>query len=197
MAAEDLPREVHNREEDITEEHSFDELAKGLASGTVSRHRVLKLMGGALLGALLATIPGVGWAQPGTGGGKGGGGGAPQGRCPSGFTNCRGKCVILAEDRNNCGACGVICPEGRSCTNGACVEQSPCPSGQTFCNGTCVNTNGDINNCGQCGNSCEDNNPCTDKLCSVGTCLRVPLNNDTPCPEGTCQEGVCVPSVGV
>jgi hypothetical protein len=110
---------------------SFDELAKGLASGSISRHRVLKLMGGALLAAVLASVPGVSWAQPGTGGGKGGGGGAPQGRCPSGFTNCRGKCVILAEDNNNCGGCGVICPQGRTCVTGVC-----CPTAQICGSGT-------------------------------------------------------------
>jgi hypothetical protein len=49
MAAEDLPREDHDQE-DITEQHSFDELARRLASGTVSRRSALRLLGGALLG---------------------------------------------------------------------------------------------------------------------------------------------------
>jgi hypothetical protein len=49
VAAEDLPRQVHDQE-DITEEHSFDELAHGLASGSASRRQALKLLGGALLG---------------------------------------------------------------------------------------------------------------------------------------------------
>src|SRR5947209_16105989 len=42
--------EVPNREEDATEEHSFDELARGLASGAISRRKALKLGGVALLG---------------------------------------------------------------------------------------------------------------------------------------------------
>jgi hypothetical protein len=38
----------------------FDEVAKGLASGTISRRRALKLTGMALLGGgLLAMFPGV------------------------------------------------------------------------------------------------------------------------------------------
>jgi hypothetical protein len=45
--------------EDHTAEHSFDELARGLASGSVSRGKALRLMGAALVGGALASIPGV------------------------------------------------------------------------------------------------------------------------------------------
>ncbi len=41
---------------------SLDELAKGLASGTISRRKALGLMSSALLGSALASIPGVAWA---------------------------------------------------------------------------------------------------------------------------------------
>jgi hypothetical protein len=42
----------------------FDEVAKGLAAGTISRRRALKLTGSALLGGgLLAMFPGVASAQ--------------------------------------------------------------------------------------------------------------------------------------
>src|SRR5215217_3343514 len=61
-----------------TGKHSFDELAKGLATGTVSRRQVLRLFGGALLGGLMASIPGVALAQK-TGGPPPGGGGPPPG----------------------------------------------------------------------------------------------------------------------
>jgi hypothetical protein len=44
--------------------NGFDEIAKGLASGTISRRRALKLTGMALLGGgLLAMFPGVAGAQ--------------------------------------------------------------------------------------------------------------------------------------
>ena len=39
-----------------TSNHSFDELASGLASGTLSRGKALKLMGAALLGGTLASL---------------------------------------------------------------------------------------------------------------------------------------------
>jgi hypothetical protein len=46
MSTEDPPR----YDEDITEEYSFDELAKGMASGAISRGRALKLVGASFLG---------------------------------------------------------------------------------------------------------------------------------------------------
>jgi hypothetical protein len=46
-------------------ETSFDELAKGLANGTISRRQALRWMGGTLVGGVLASIPGVALAQAG------------------------------------------------------------------------------------------------------------------------------------
>ena len=51
MSAEDKEVRVVSTREDTTEEYSFDALAKGLASGTISRRRALKLVGTAILGA--------------------------------------------------------------------------------------------------------------------------------------------------
>ena len=45
--------------------HSFDDLARGLADGSISRGRAMKLMGVALLGGVLASIPeGAAFAAP-------------------------------------------------------------------------------------------------------------------------------------
>jgi hypothetical protein len=46
-----------------TREHSLDELAKELATGTLSRGKAIRWMGGALLGAALASVPGLAWAN--------------------------------------------------------------------------------------------------------------------------------------
>ena len=43
---------------------SFDELAIGLSNGTLSRGKALRLMGAALVGGALASIPGIAWAVP-------------------------------------------------------------------------------------------------------------------------------------
>jgi hypothetical protein len=45
-------------------ERSFDELAVGLSSGTLSRGKAIKLMGAALVGGVLASIPGIAEAAP-------------------------------------------------------------------------------------------------------------------------------------
>ena len=46
------------------EDRNFDSLAKGLAEERVSRGKALKLVGAAILGGLLASIPGVALAAP-------------------------------------------------------------------------------------------------------------------------------------
>jgi hypothetical protein len=44
--------------------------------------------------------------------------------CFDGYTECGGRCVPLATDVNNCGACGIVCPGLANgypvCTAGAC-----------------------------------------------------------------------------
>ena len=64
-----------HREDVIQETHSFDELARGMAEGTLCRRQALKLIVGALLGgSLLALLPGTAGANVeqhvGGGGGK-------------------------------------------------------------------------------------------------------------------------------
>jgi len=44
---------------DDRRESSFDELAKRLASGEVSRGQALRMMGAALVGGALASVPGI------------------------------------------------------------------------------------------------------------------------------------------
>jgi hypothetical protein len=151
MSPGDPPREeAHHHHEDVTEEHSFDELAKGLASGIVSRRQALKLVGGALLGGLLVSIPGVAQAHhkpghgtpPGQGGTPPGQGGTPPGQvaCPPGLTLCAGLCYDLQTDNCNCGACGNICAGsglGRCCENGICttggLSDCPLPPDPDYC----------------------------------------------------------------
>jgi len=45
-------------------DHSFDELTRGLANDTLSRGKALRLMGAALVGGALASIPGIASAKP-------------------------------------------------------------------------------------------------------------------------------------
>ncbi len=94
-------------------EGSLDELAKGLASSTVSRRKALRLLGAALVGGALASIPGVAWAA----GRKGGnrecvrcckkkfGPGRKRGQCIS--AGARGECPVTCDGNG-----GGECPPG-------------------------------------------------------------------------------------
>ena len=154
----------------MTEEtngRSFDELAKGLANGEVSRRKALGLIGAALVGGTLASIPGMAWAAKPVGG-KGcriAGQTRVNGQCtcPTGTTVCGTQCVNTQTDPNNCGTCGTACSmvlPGSSCVMGSCQ----CPPSQAICNtgmgSYCADFQTDPNNCGGCGNICPPMTSC-------------------------------------
>jgi hypothetical protein len=169
--------EARHHQEDVTQEHSFDELTKGLAAAGVSRRRALRLVGQALLGGVLASIPGVAWAHhepehP-----------IPPGqvrRCQEGEVKCRGTCcgpedlccngvcTNVSFSRNNCGACGNVCQEGEDCCGSICVP---------------LNTE---QNCGGCFSGCHEA-----EICVNGTC-QCPDPGQTLCANVCCPQGHCV-----
>jgi hypothetical protein len=94
-----------------TEEHSFDELVRSLASGAISRRRALKLFGTTILGAaLLPLLPDVAEADP---------------RCPDSGPGCKAVCP---GSRRSCVCVRTI--EGkRLCVVPECAEpEIPCHS---------------------------------------------------------------------
>jgi hypothetical protein len=92
-------------------DHSIDRLARGLATGTVSRRKALRMLGAALVGGALASIPGVAWAA------KGGNSecvkcckenfppGPERGQCIS--AGARGECPVTCDGNG-----GGECPPG-------------------------------------------------------------------------------------
>jgi hypothetical protein len=135
-----------------TTEHSLDELAKGLATGHLSRGKALRWMGGALLGAALASVPGVALADDDC---------RRLGRecrrdsqccsrncvrrgddkvcaCPEGKSRCGERCVNRKRNENHCGECFNRCDEGEECVRGEC--QGSCPPGETVCTGCACET---------------------------------------------------------
>jgi len=185
MAAEDLPQEVHTRE-DIIEKHSLDELAKRLADANVSRRGALRLLAGALLGGVLGSIPGVASAQGGRPSGAQGGCPYPgqvkvkgQCQCPSGQEICGGRCVSTScpEDQPfNPATCACGCPGRQTVVNGECV----CPE-----NTDCTASGGTLNADCQC--ECPSDKP----LC--GGALVPPSCVSNNCPEGQWFEpNLCV-----
>ncbi len=43
--------------------------------------------------------------------------------CELGEALCKGACVVLSTDNENCGSCGQVCPTGTGCASGVCL---PC-----------------------------------------------------------------------
>ncbi|HEX2740455.1 MAG TPA: hypothetical protein VHM69_08415 [Rubrobacter sp.] len=128
-----------------TTNRTFDELARGLASGSITRGKALKLMGAALLGGTLASL-GIREA-------------AADEACKPLNKKCR-------KDEQ---CCSGLC-EGGTCAP-ACQVDSDCPDPGTQCqqaacnNGVCGVKNADD------GTPCTDNNACTDPdLCMAGVC---------------------------
>jgi hypothetical protein len=95
-----------------TRERSLDQLARALASGSLSRGKALRLMGGLLLGSALGSLPGVAWAD--------------DDRCSEGQTRCGERCVNLRTNERHCGSCSNRCAEGQECVNGECGGPPPC-----------------------------------------------------------------------
>lgn len=93
--------------------------------------------------------------------------------CNAGFTLCAGRCVNLATDTANCGACGTTCTAAHgvpACQSGRCTIAS-CLSGYADCNGSfsdgCEAALDSPTSCGRCGVTCPGgcvSGACSDRL---------------------------------
>jgi hypothetical protein len=169
---------------------SLDELAKGLATGTLSRGKALRWMGGALLGAALASVPGLAWADD----------CRTLGRecrrdsqccsrncirrgddkvcaCPEGKTRCNDRCVNLDRNERHCGSCFNRCEAGEECVGGGC--EGSCQSGTTPCGTQCCQT----------GETCLHGLACcpTAKVCGTGDFAICCKGDAQTCVDGSCQ----------
>lgn len=111
-------------------------------------------------------------------------------------------CIDVTEDADNCGACGIVCAEGRGtvCQMGRCVCGASetgcagddgnfcCPPSDTQPRSYCANllTAGD--DCGECGQECEAarSDRCVGGLCRCGlgrgACDGTPTSTCCPSP---------------
>lgn len=95
--------------------------------------------------------------------------------CGAGLTLCGGACVDLSADPSHCGACGLSCPPGAACTNGACFAPQICGDGLV-----------------QGSESCDDGNNVTGDGCSSICQVEagyVCFGQPTVC-SATCGDGV-------
>lgn len=118
----------------------------------------------------------------------------PSDQCPKGHTTCplsNFRCdVNLLTDRNNCGACGVVCPVSAKgatfeCVDGACAMSCTPESMAEDCDGIvdngCETPIVDNDNCKTCGNKCPADKACVDRgLYDIGCGCKA---GDTYCPE--------------
>ena len=102
-----------------TVEYSFDELALGLASGTISRRKALKWMGGALLGGALVSIPSLAWAKPKLGKCN------HHYQCPAGQT-CQDRVCVPQQSQCVCDPPGGECPQGTQKCSGTMIGRTVC-----------------------------------------------------------------------
>jgi hypothetical protein len=120
-------------------EGSFDDLAKGLATGTISRGRALRMLGAALVGGAFASIPGAAWAAC----------KQPFSKCTANTQCCSRRCIKNPQGNGRICGCPTgktLCPAGNqcvTCTNtGEVVNlttcKCECPADTELCNNACV-----------------------------------------------------------
>jgi len=171
------------------DDQKFDALAKGLASGRVSRRTLVRALGGGMLGVLAAA---AGRADP----------AAAQAACRGAGHPCEGTqacCAGLVCQASGPGGalrCTACRPGTKACgaACAACCSDSDC-SGATCHTGTCQN--------GACtltpvtdGTACDDGNKCTQTdTCQNGACVG---GNPVVCTAlDQCHDvGTCDPLTG-
>src|SRR5215216_3223108 len=99
MAAEERNGEAFTDEEctDCTErERSFDAFARGLANGSISRRKALRMLGAALVGGAVASIPAVGWLAGNSGQAQAVGPGPGGSTCANAGQSCNARNAVKA-----------------------------------------------------------------------------------------------------
>jgi hypothetical protein len=152
-----------------TTNRSFDELARALASGDISRRRAIKLMGAALVGGTLASL-GIREAS------------AAPGGCKRNGKSCKNADQCCSENCVN-GTCAAACPSGYTqLSNGTCAKPCGTEFGQCdSCGGLCAGANNGGGYCIDVPSSsqspCAIDDECTTgELCVGIVCVRAPQN---------------------
>ena len=113
-----------------TTNRSFDELTRGLASGSISRGRALKLMGAALVGGTLASLGGVAAAddecKP------------VNKKCRKDAQCCSGRCDTTSRTCA-CREDGGPCTDDTQCCSGFCAFGARCAEPGVRISCRCVN----------------------------------------------------------
>ncbi|MDX6587509.1 MAG: large repetitive protein [Solirubrobacterales bacterium] len=189
----------------------LDDLARDLASGTISRRTALRRLAAGALGIGLAAAPSALADELERGNcpksrrcgkkccAKGAKCKNGKCKCKSGLTKCDKKCVDLFTSADHCGACGEACEAGETCLEGECsecttAEECPAPGEECFvaaCNaGNCESEPAAPNTpCGSNG-LCDGSGSCIENFCGNGVidtgeqCDGLDLNGATCVSQG-------------
>jgi hypothetical protein len=147
---------------------ALDEVARGLADGTISRRKALRLLGGALLGSMIASIPSVAWAAN-------GGNSACAKFCRENFPPGRERGECISAGARGEGPCfedgGGNCPNGGTCETGfpfGCQNSGNCFCTKTTEDTTFCSESSPI--CGGVGQACTSSNECPRGWACARTC---------------------------
>ena len=119
---------------------------------------------------------------------------------------CEGRCIDVAADERNCGACGRVCRSDRTCEDGVCTCSA---TDAISCDGACVDPYSDPDHCGACEVTCSGGDLCVSGECMPGCpqdlteCDGICYDLDTDpehcgscgnaCTEGSaCWDGECI-----
>jgi hypothetical protein len=167
------------------EESFFDDLARGLADGSLSRGKALRLMGAALVGGTLGSL-GIGEAA-----------GDPPG-CKRNGKHCTrpDQCCSL-----NCSS-GSCQTQTTTTTTSSTTSSTTSTSTSTTSTSTSTTSTSTTPMCLQNGGDCSGDTDCCSGNCVNGTCAACPAGTtpcDTQCCQtgATCVNGTCCPNARV
>ncbi len=102
--------------------------------------------------------------------------------CGAGRTDCSGTCVVVTDDPNNCGGCGVVCAANQYCNSSSCTVRPSCDNGlsswaQADGGVACANRESNPLFCGPTGLTCgaaqecngDNNGQCRNLSCTGST----------------------------
>jgi hypothetical protein len=190
------------------EEGFFDELARGLADGSLTRGKALRLMGAALVGGVLGSV-GIGEASADPPGCKRNGKHCTRDNqccsrnCSSGTCQAQTTTTTTSSTTSTSTSTSTTTPTTSTSTSTTsttttpmCIPNgsSPCTTGSQCCSGRCGFLPIGIC-CGGIGASCTTGNECCNRSCVGGKCC---VGSGSPCTTNSdcCPGLTCDPGFG-
>jgi hypothetical protein len=180
------------------EDSFFDDLARGLADGSITRGKALRLMGAAVVGGTLGAL-GIGEASADPPGCKRNGK-----TCTRNDQCCSGRCSggsCRAQTTTTTSTSTTTSTTTTSTTTPMCLpnQTGPCTADTQCCSGICTIPSGSTSlRCFSCrgfGGACAADQTCCTGTCENGTCCATEGQGcgvDADCCIGaTCQGGLC------